>query len=280
MASGEPSTNLFRAPLGLVERSATGSASGRYAAGGDPFARDRFLLRQQHLAINEQYDVLDDQGEQLLFIERPSHIASTLIAAGVALAAFAVCAAAFFLMGTQASESTSTGFALFGLLIGAALAALIALAFVRRRDVTIYRDQGRAVPLLVIRQQSAVGLVVARYTVTDGQGTVIAEFRKNALWNLVRRRWQVRDAAGKAIYRVLEDSIILSLLRRILGSLFGILRTNFVILAPDGRLVGRLNRSFTLLDRYVLDLSFDPDRTLDRRLAVAIGVMLDSGERR
>ena len=109
---------------------------------------------------------------------------------------------------------------------------------------------------------------------------VLAEFRKNTLWNLVRRRWLVRDAAGMLICRVLEDSIILSLLRRLVGSLFGILRTNFIFLASDGRVIGRLNRSFTLLDRYVLDLSFDPERTLDRRLAVAIGVMLDSGERR
>jgi hypothetical protein len=44
--------------------------------------------------------------------------------------------------------------------------------------------------------------------------------------------------------------------------------------------VGEFNRKFTILDRYVLDLSRDSARALDRRVAVAMGVMLDTGERR
>jgi hypothetical protein len=44
--------------------------------------------------------------------------------------------------------------------------------------------------------------------------------------------------------------------------------------------VGEFNRKFTLLDRYVLDLSQDSGRALDRRVAIAMGVMLDTGERR
>jgi hypothetical protein len=77
-----------------------------------------------------------------------------------------------------------------------------------------------------------------------------------------------------------EDSIILSLLRRLLGPLFGLLRTNYIILDADERLVGEFNRKLTLLDRYVLDLSHDRVRSLDRRIAVGLGVMLDTGERR
>jgi hypothetical protein len=49
---------------------------------------------------------------------------------------------------------------------------------------------------------------------------------------------------------------------------------------PTGEVFGEFNRKFTLLDRYVLDLSLDPDRTFDRRFALALGVMLDTGERR
>jgi hypothetical protein len=88
---------------------------------------------------------------------------------------------------------------------------------------------------------------------------------------------------GQMICLAIEDSIILSLLRRFLGSFFGLLRTNFLILAGDGRdnqVLGEFKRKFTLLDRYVLDVSEDPSRTLDRRIALALGVMLDTGERR
>jgi hypothetical protein len=65
--------------------------------------------------------------------------------------------------------------------------------------------------------------------------------------------------------------------------MFGLLRTNFIILAGDGsdrRELGQFNRKFTLFDSYVLNMSTDPEQTIDRRLAVAIGVMLDTGERR
>ena len=58
------------------------------------------------------------------------------------------------------------------------------------------------------------------------------------------------------------------------------LRANYIIIDPQERLLGEFNRKFTLLDRYVLDLTHDPTRGLDRRLALALGVMLDTGERR
>jgi len=79
----------------------------------------------------------------------------------------------------------------------------------------------------------------------------------------------------------LEDSILLSMLRRFFGPLFGLLRTNFMIMSPDfSDVLGELNRKLTLFDKYVLDLTHDPDRLLDRRIALALGVMLDTGEHR
>ena len=64
----------------------------------------------------------------------------------------------------------------------------------------------------------------------------------------------------------------------------GFLRTNFILVVPRGGEVeamrGEFNRNFTIFDRYVLDLTRDRPRTIDRRLAVALGVLLDTGEHR
>lgn len=277
MPAQQPQTNPFRAPVAKVER---GAASGAYPQVSDPFARDRFLLRQQHLAIHEKYDVWDDQGNQVLFIERPSNVTSILFAALAAGLVFLMCCGGFAAVGTTMGESLYGGFAIVGFLLGASAAFITAVALIRKRDVTIYRDQDKTEALLHIRQDQKFMLMRASFTVVDASGVALAQLRKNYLWNMIRRRWLVVDAAGRLQFRVLEDSIILSLLRRLLGSLFGLLRTNFIILAVDGRMLGRFNRTFTLLDRYVLDLTTDPDRVLDRRLALAIGVMLDTGERR
>src|SRR2546426_813352 len=38
------------------------------------FDRDVFLLRQQMLRISEKYDVCDEQGNKIVFVERPAHL--------------------------------------------------------------------------------------------------------------------------------------------------------------------------------------------------------------
>jgi hypothetical protein len=44
----------------------------------------------------------------------------------------------------------------------------------------------------------------------------------------------------------------------------------------DGRQVGEVRRVFTLRDRYVMTLGGDIDRRIDRRMAVALLVVLDA----
>jgi uncharacterized protein YxjI len=54
---------------------------------------------------------------------------------------------------------------------------------------------------------------------------------------------------------------------------------NFDILAGE-QVVGKMDRKFQLRDRYVLDLSGDPDKKLDRRLAIALAIGLDTLQNR
>jgi hypothetical protein len=99
------------------------------------------------------------------------------------------------------------------------------------------------------------------------------------LFDYVRRRWEVKNSYGVRLCLAKEDSIILSLLRRTGIPIFLFLRTNFIFLRGQD-VIGEFNRKFTLLDRYVLDMTADAGRSIDRRIALALGVMLDTGERR
>jgi len=161
---------------------------------------------------------------------------------------------------------------------------LVATSARPKRHVTVYRDESRREVLLRIRQDQRVALLTRTYTVMSASGAVLARLRKHYVHNLVRKRWYVETPGGQRVALAVEDSIVLSLLRRVLGPLFGLLRTNYVLMtaggAADGVVVGEFNRKLTLLDRYVLDLRHDPDRRLDRRVALALGIMLDTGERR
>jgi hypothetical protein len=48
----------------------------------------------------------------------------------------------------------------------------------------------------------------------------------------------------------------------------------------DGRVIGHMNRKFQLRDRYVLDLSSDHERQLDRRLGIALAIGLNTVQKR
>jgi hypothetical protein len=251
--------------------------------GSDPaFARDRFLLRQKAMAINEKYYVWDESGKSILFVERPTYLLRGILALVGGLAAGLVVLLGLAALSGMAGEgAVSDALAAMGVVgfIVAMLAVMIALS--PKRHVTFYRDDTKSVKLAEVLQDSKVQLLRATYTVLDHRSLIIARFEKPYIYNLFRKRWDCLAPNGTLICVAKEDSIVLSLLRRVLGPFFGVLRTNFIILSGStDQVIGEFNRKLTLLDRYVLDLSGDSARRFDRRTMLALGVMLDTGERR
>ena len=249
----------------------------------DPaFDRDLFLLRQQMLKISEKYDVGDEQGNKIIFVERPAHFLRNLGAVVVAMfiwiggiMGLIALADAF---PKNAVVGWITGIGMLAVFIGAPIVGVMLSA---KRHVTFYRDQTKRERLLEVLQDKKFQPITMTYTVRDARGRPLAKLAKNWLYNMVRKRWYVYAPNGQLLFLAKEDSVILSLLRRFLGPLFGLLRTNFIFL-PAGTedVIGEFKRKFTILDRYVLDMTADPQRIMDRRIALALGVMLDTGERR
>ena len=245
------------------------------------FSRDIFLLRQKQIAISEKYAVLSEDGTPLLFVERPAHLLRNLLAlfAGVAagIAVFAFFVLTFGLM----PESVRSGYILLGSLFGVAAILAVYIMLEQKRHLEFYADESRKRRLLRVIQEKKFELLIATYTVMDAAGMQIGTFRKNHLRGLISRHWACSDPLGRALFVAHEDSIAQAILRRLIGPLFGLLRLNFIFCdAQNGSVLGEFNRSLTILDRYVLDMSRDGEKRIDRRLALAMGVMLDSGERR
>jgi len=242
------------------------------------FDRDVFLLRERIFTITSKYEVWAEAGTPILYVERPTYPIRTLAAYVVAIIA------TLMVTGWAAAPLTRDGGELLFLLVfplAAFVFLVVSMSLRPLRHVTIYRDDSRREPLLQVRQDQRVALLTRTYTVTTPSGEPLAKLRKTYLHNIVRKRWYVATPDGQPLAMAIEDSIVLSLLRRVLGTFFGFLRTNFVFVrGPDEDQFGEFNRKFTLLDRYVLDLSADAGRTFDRRVALALGVMLDTGERR
>jgi hypothetical protein len=249
------------------------------APGVDPaFDRDVFLLRERIFTITSKYEVWAGDGTPILYVERPTYPLRTLAAYVVAIIT------TLLVMGWAAAPLARDGGELLFLLafpLAAFVFLVVSMSLRPLRHVTIYRDESRKEPLLRVLQDQRVALLVRTYTITTAAGAPLAKLRKTYLHNIVRKRWYVTSPDGAPLAMAIEDSMVLSLLRRVLGPFFGFLRTNFIFVrGRDEEVFGEFNRKFTLLDRYVLDLSADAGRTFDRRIALALGVMLDTGERR
>jgi uncharacterized protein YxjI len=246
------------------------------------FARDRFLLRQKAFAINQKYEVWDEQGQPILFVERPAHLARNLggMLAGLVAGGLVLGVGFLLLRLLFGDDPQQMGLLVLSvvILLAAAGAAVVvvATALGAKRHITFYRDASKGERLLEVLQDEKWAILVQHFTVQDAAGRPFARFTKNFLWDILQKRW-LCDALDGSPLCVAKEEFWHALLSRTLGKLFPM---SFNFYTPEGAQIGVFNRKFTLLDRYVLDLTGDPRRSLDRRVALAMGVMLDTGERR
>jgi uncharacterized protein YxjI len=256
------------APAAISARSVT--------AGGEDsvFDRDRFLMRQRVFTIHEKYEIWDEEGRPILFVERPGHYLQNLGAIFAGLAAGGLATVPFLWLGDRIQSAAPMVLAV----VAAAVAFVLVLGLLsKKRHIHFYRDDSRGELLLEVLQDQKLAFLTHTYTVNEPGGRTLARLSKNLLTDIFRKKWNVWTPDGRPLWEAKEDSVLMALVRRFLTRLVPLC---FIFCLPGGQVVGEFNRKFTLLDRYVLDLSQDSGRALDRRVAIAMGVMLDTGERR
>ena len=159
-----------------------------------------------------------------------------------------------------------------------------------RRTITVFSDDSKSEALMSLIQDHLWEMFHRNYTVADADGQVIARCSRNNLTSLFRRGWRIMDPDGAMTARARENSLLLCIIRRVLDLIpyveiiGGIVKTDFdfLVTAGDGQeeKIGTFKRRFSIFDKYVLDLSEDSERNLDRRVALGVGILLDTGEKR
>jgi uncharacterized protein YxjI len=164
------------------------------------------------------------------------------------------------------------------------------IAYVRQKKLAIKEhirfcaDEGETEELFHIQAQTWLDTGSSRYDVVDAQDGKIGLLHHVFGKSLLRTTWNVLDAAGEEVAVAQERSQAMAILRRAIdfvpeyGGLIPI-PYNFDLLS-GGQVIGKMDRKFQLRDRYVLDLSGDPDKKLDRRLAIALAIGLDTLQNR
>lgn len=279
-------------PIQDVSYAAAGAVDEEFGEGGalhPAFQRDKFLMRQKMMAISAKYTITDETKRPILYVERPAHLGRQLLAAlgtVFVMLGSAVLAVVVGVLIAKATGVEGAGVIVGGLgVLGAFAAGLVAaIKLSPKRHIHFYADETKAEPLLDVLQDKKFEVFTTTFTVIRPDGRVLALISKNQFSNIFRKKWNVADAEGVPLFLAREDSLILSLIRRFVPILQDLMRTNFVFVMPgeggDGPIRGEFNRKFTIVDSYVLDLTRDRPPHIDRRIAVALGVLLDTGERR
>jgi uncharacterized protein YxjI len=164
------------------------------------------------------------------------------------------------------------------------------IAYVRQKkmkikeEIRFFADEAETRELFQIKARSWLDTGGSKYDVIDAQEGTIGLLEHVFGKSLFRSTWRISRPEGEEIAIARERSQALAIVRRVIdfvpdiGGLIPI-PYNFDILAGD-QIIGKMDRKFQLRDRYVLDLSGDTEKALDRRLAIALAIGLDTLQNR
>jgi uncharacterized protein YxjI len=158
------------------------------------------------------------------------------------------------------------------------------VAFVRQKrmaikeDIRFYADENETDELFRIKARSLME-IGGRYDVTTSSGEKVGVLEKVFGKSLFRSTWRILDPSELEVAVAKERSMPIAIARRVVdmvpyGNLVPI-PFHFTIDSAE-RHLGDLTRRWGIRDTYDLDLSADFERTIDRRLAIALGIALDA----
>ncbi len=152
-------------------------------------------------------------------------------------------------------------------------------AFKLKEDIRAYTDESMTNELLTMKARQIVDFG-ATYDVEDTQqGVKVGSLRRKGLKSLIRDEWLLFDPQGQQIGVIQEENADLALIRRFVP-LAGLIPQSYNIRIGK-QPVASLKQHFNpFVLKYTLDLSRDYEKRLDRRLAIAAGILFCAIERR
>jgi len=158
---------------------------------------------------------------------------------------------------------------------GAVVAFSELKAFKLKEDVRLYADETKSREVLRISARKILD-ISATYDVYDSTtDTKVGALKRKGLKSILHDEWEILDTDDLVVGLISEDSTLLAILRRFLTSL---IPQEYNATVGD-RHVCTFKQHF---NPFVLklDVRFEPDTGVDRRLLMAAGVMLSAIEGR
>ena len=144
-------------------------------------------------------------------------------------------------------------------------------AFSLRENIRLYTEEEKIHEVLTIQARQIIDIAATYDVIDPNTGLTIGALRRRGFRSMVRDEWTILDAVGNEIGTIIEDSMLLALLRRFLTNLIPQAYHGDVKGSPVLKFQQNFN-PFTL--RLSLDFSTDVSGLLDRRLGIAAAILM------
>jgi uncharacterized protein YxjI len=152
-----------------------------------------------------------------------------------------------------------------------------------KEDIRFFADKQLTEPYMRIQALQRFD-PRAKYNVTLAGGAMVGQIQKVFGQSLIRSTYRLYDPDGAEVATVTEQKLSIALIRRLVGFVPYLdnvadwlpIPYHFTFLRGEQVLGSYTRHLFKFQDTYTLDLSRDPERTLDRRLVLAIAVGMDA----
>jgi uncharacterized protein YxjI len=152
-----------------------------------------------------------------------------------------------------------------------------------KEDIRFYADDSKSQELMRLKARQRFD-PRAKYDITAADGTPIGQLQKVFGASLLRSTYHLFDASGVLAAEARERSVPVAIFRRAIGFVPYVggysdwlpIPYHFVFERDGRELATNTRERWKLRDTYHIDLTGDPERTLDRRLVLATAVGMDA----
>ncbi len=149
-------------------------------------------------------------------------------------------------------------------------------AFKLKEDFRIYSDESQTKELLTIKTPHIIDFGATYYVQDTTTSENVGAIKRKGLKSILKDEWVFLSSSSQEIGKLAENSMIMALLSRY----FNLIPQKYTITSASGRKVAEIVQHFNpFISKYSMSIT-DPEHLIDRRLLIAVGVLLAGIERR
>ncbi|HEX8465368.1 MAG TPA: hypothetical protein VF627_12200 [Abditibacterium sp.] len=147
-------------------------------------------------------------------------------------------------------------------------------AFKLKEDIRVYSAENKQTEVLRIAARSIMDFSAAYDVYDSATNQKLGVLRRAGMKSIVRDEWQILDSQDREMGLIQEDSTVLALIRRFVEFAALLMPQKYTVTLGNREVGQFAHVKNPFSSKIEADFSADPSAVLDRRLALAAGVLM------